>query len=126
MQKFNLVAGQQLLLERGNSEDVILLSDQDGQVQLSIVVTPAGPVLKIEGLQLLIQASGSLAIDAEQVAIRGRKGVFIDSGSNVRLSAASDMELEASVNNIKATLGNVNILANDDVKLNGERIKLNC
>jgi len=32
----------------------------------------------------------------------------------------------ARVQNIKADLGNVNVTANDDVSINGERVRVNC
>jgi len=127
MEKKNigLTTGHSISVEESESENLISLSDQNGVVQLSIVVTSEGPILKFEGSKVLVHATGALAFDAERIAIRGREGVNISSGTDASFNVEGDLSIEASVNNITSTLGNVNVRANDDVKLNGERIKLN-
>jgi hypothetical protein len=88
-------------------------------------LTPAGPVLRFEG-SLLLEASGGLAVDAQRVAIHGREGLSLTSGGNARIEIAGDLDSQARIQNITAVLGNVNVKANDDVRMNGERIKMNC
>ena len=46
--------------------------------------------------------------------------------AGMKLAATGDMQLEARVQDITATQGNVNVKANDDVCLHGERVKVNC
>ena len=48
------------------------------------------------------------------------------SPANASLVVAGDLETYARVQHHTATLGNVNIRANDDVRLNGERVRMNC
>ena len=74
----------------------------------------------------MIQASGLLAIEGEQVAIHGRDGVSITSGGDAQVLVKGDLNTEARIQNVTATRGNVNVKANDDVKLLAERIRLNC
>ncbi len=121
-----LVGNQQLVLERRPSDNVLRIVDQDGHVCLSIHITADGPVLRLEGSGLMIQATGALALDAEAVVIHGREGVAISSGGNAKISVAGELDTEASVQNISALLGNVNVRANDDVRMNGERVLMNC
>jgi hypothetical protein len=36
------------------------------------------------------------------------------------------LDSQARIQNITAVLGNVNVKANDDVRMNGERVRMNC
>jgi hypothetical protein len=44
----------------------------------------------------------------------------------MKLQASGDLHSEARIQNVTATLGDVNVRANDDVKLSGERVRVNC
>jgi hypothetical protein len=121
-----LVANQTLVLERTDDGNLLTIVGADGQVRLSVQITPAGPILRLEGSGLMIQTTGDLAIDAQRIALHGREGVAISSGANASIQVAGELTTEARSQNISAVLGDVSVHANDDVKLNGERVKLNC
>ncbi len=121
----DLAGGQKLLVDRTSEGNLLQFLSPGGLVTLTVEVTPSGPVIRFDG-GLKIQASGPLELDAARVAIRGAEGVSIESGGDARIAAAGDLDSEARVQNIWARLGNVNLKANDDVKLKGERIRLNC
>ena len=120
-----LSGGQTLVIDRTADGETLELVSPDGVVQLVVDVTPTGPVLRFDS-SLRIQASGALELDAARVAIRGTDGVTIESGTDVRIVARGDLDTEARVQHITARTGNVELKANDDVKLKGERIRLNC
>lgn len=123
--RHELVGGQRLVVERGGEADLVTLVAPGGEIAFSLRVTPAGPVLRFErGLE--IEASGELALTGERVAIRGKRGVSIESEGDAAIEVAGDLTSTARVQNIRARLGNVNVKANDDVRLRGERIRLNC
>ena len=121
----DLVGGQRLVVERGGDADLVTLVAPGGEIAFSLRVTPSGPVLRFEhGLE--IEASGALALTGERVAIRGKRGVSIESEGDAAIEVAGDLTSTARVQNIRARLGNVNVKANDDERLRGERIRLNC
>lgn len=122
----NLVAKQKLVIEHQNLSNVLNIIGSDGMVSLSIHITKEGSVLRIGGGELTIQAEGNLAIDAESVAIHSRKGMALTTGENLHIEAAGDLHSKARVQTITADLGNVDIKANDDVTLDGERVRMNC
>ncbi len=121
-----LIGGQRLVIEDDNQSSVLNLLSSNGNVSLSIIVTEDGPLLKFGCGDLVIQTEGSLAIDADRIALNGRSGMTLSTGGNLQIQAAGDFHSEARIQTISADLGNVNIRANDDVKCNGERILLNC
>jgi len=97
----------------------------DGVPTLTIRITEGGPVLSFHD-SLQIQAAGIVGIEGQTVAIRGREGVQIESGGNTSIVAKGDFSSVADAQSIRARLGDVEVKANDDVRLRGERIKLNC
>jgi hypothetical protein len=121
-----LIGNQKLVVERCPSNNVLKLISSEGRICLSISLTADGPVLRFDGPSLLLESTGDLAVDARRVAIHGREEVVITSGGDAAICVAGDLNTEARVQNISARLGNVNVKANDDVRLRGERIKLNC
>jgi hypothetical protein len=121
-----LVGGQQLVVEDLPAANVLKLLSADGRLTLSIRVTPAGPVLHLEGAGLMIQTDGDLAVSAGRVAIHARDGLALTSGGDAHIHAAGDLHSTARIQNLTADLGNVNVKANDDIKLNGERVLVNC
>lgn len=94
-----------------------LLGPGGGQ-SLEIVVTSQGPVLRL-GAGLRLELAGALSVDAERIALHGRSGVALTSGGEVTIDAATHLTA-------KADLGDVRVKANDDLRLDGERILMNC
>jgi hypothetical protein len=125
-QTLELIGDQRLVLERTHAENVLKVVGSDGHVKFSISITAAGPVLRFEGSGLLIQSTGPLVIDAQSLVIQGREGLALISGGKGNIRCEGDLAIEARQQNLTAVLGNVNIKANDDVVLDGERIRMNC
>lgn len=121
-----LTGDHQLTIERRPSDSVLQIVTPGGEVALTIELTSDGPILRFDGLNLRIESSGDLAIGARRLALHGREAVSITTGGDAGIRAEGDLTTEARVQNISARLGNVNVKANDDVRLRGERVKLNC
>jgi hypothetical protein len=114
-----------LTIERSERGSVIRLLDAEGGVPLRVELGPGGPVLVL-GSGLTIAVAGELAFDAQRVAIHGREGIHLRSGGNTTIESEGDLVTRAREQIVEARLGDVRIKANDDVKVNGERIRLNC
>ena len=125
-QTIELIGDRQLVVEHRPAENVLQIVGADGRVSLSIHITPAGPVLRFEGSGLIVQTAGALEIDAQRVLIQGREGVAIASGGDAVIQVAGALSLQADAQQLTARLGDIEIRANDDVAVNGERIRMNC
>ena len=123
---FELIGQQALVVESAEGGDLLKIVAPDGRVRLAIAITPDGPVLELGGMGVMIRSSGPLAIDAERIALHGRNGLQISTGGDAAIRAEGDLTSVARIQNISASLGNVNVKANDDVRLNGERVMMNC
>jgi hypothetical protein len=82
--------------------ELVTIRSPNGTVELEVRLTDRGPVLRFEAASLDLEAAGR---------IRTRCKSF---------------EVVAEDAAITATRGDVQLRANDDVRLNGERVKLNC
>lgn len=123
--RLECVGGQRLLVERGAQEDLLTLVSSSGDIVFSVRITPSGPVLRFES-GLRIEASGALEFSGKSLELSGEEGVNIRSGGDATIHAVGDLSSTARIQNLTARLGNVNLKANDDVRLIGERVRLNC
>jgi hypothetical protein len=121
-----LVGDQQLSVEDHGTRNLIHLRAPGGRTALTIEVTEKGPVLRFDGPGLAIETSGPLAIESDSLSLHGRHGVSLSSGGDAAIRITGDLEISARVQTIRAELGNVELRANDDVRVVGERVLLNC
>lgn len=121
-----LAARQRLEVLTRDDRSELALVGSDGKVRLRIEVTAEGPVLHVEGDGLKVRVEGDLALTADRLALVGRQELTLRSGGDLHVEAARDLHSQARIQHIKAELGNVNVRANDDVRLNGERVMVNC
>ncbi len=96
------VDGHSLSLTQTPDGHLLRVTGPDGGAGLTIILTPQGPVLRVAS-GLRVEVAGDLNLEAENVRIHGRDDVRIEAGR-----------------------GDVFIRANDDVRLDGERIRNNC
>ena len=112
-----LTGRQRMVVVRRPDGDLVQFLSRQGQMTLSVRLTEQGPVLRFEGASLVLQAAGSLSIEAEDLHFMAALASHSPRMANLALRAAGDLTSEARIQNVTATLGNVNVRANDDVKL---------
>lgn len=125
-QTLELVGEQRLVVENNPQSSLLRIIGRDGTVSLAIHVTQEGPIVRLEGAAIQIEAQGELSLNAEHVSIHGRRSLSLSSDGNVGLDTPGDICSDARSHKITARLGNVDIKANDDVTIDGERIRMNC
>jgi hypothetical protein len=122
----SLPGGQALLLRASPDEHAIIILRPDGGASISISVTAAGAVVRLGTGPLAIETSGELTVRAAQLTLHGDEGVTIRSGKDLTMEVAGDARVTARSHLIRAELGDVAVEANDDVRLNGERVLVQC
>lgn len=122
----DLKGGGTLVLSEGEKQSQVQFFDPSGQLTLSVLMTPEGPVLRLGGAGLKLDVEGELSFAADKVKIEGREGVEIASGGDIRSKAVGRSYQDARSHEIVSDLGDVKLKANDDVRLNGERVMVNC
>jgi adhesin HecA-like repeat protein len=121
------LAGRHLVhIRRGDHTDTVELVGRDGKVVFAIEVSERGPVLRFEGPGLTIRAAGDLSLEAQTLNLRADKALNVHTGGDMNIRADGDLHTSARIQTIKAELGDVAIEANDDVRIDGERVLVNC
>jgi len=88
---------------------VLSLTAPDGRLCLKIVLRPEGPSVELSAASLALATEGDVTIDCERFQVNAR----------------DEIVTEAVAQHHRARLGNIDLVANDDVSLVGERIRLN-
>ena len=124
--------GNTLIIDKESGE--LKLMSREDVLQLTIHIKGDGLTLDINATQLNITAAEELNLSSKKINIDGSELVKIKSGGNLVTEVKKDSLTEvagsnkniAQVHKIAATLGNVDIKANDHIRLNGESVLLNC
>ena len=124
--------GDKLIVDKENQQ--LRLINKQEISQLVICIKEEGLVINLNACQININASDQLNLLANKINIEATERIRLKSSGNIVQEIGKDFLTEvggtnkmiAEVHRITATLGNVEIKANDDVRLDGERIKLNC
>ncbi|HEY2731002.1 MAG TPA: hypothetical protein VGK52_13755 [Polyangia bacterium] len=114
-----------LHVERRDGGGVLKLMAADGSLPLQITITKEGAVLHLgRGLSVLVD--GPVALEMEALSIHAHQGIDVKTDGPMAIRANGDLLTEGAAQTIVARKGNVDVTANDDVTLHGERIKMNC
>jgi hypothetical protein len=121
-----LTSGRRLRIDRDAEGDRLTVHTADDQIELEVVLTEQGPILKFRAADLVVESIGSVKIDCEDFHVRATRSILHDSEGDLTQRADNHLSAQGSTCAIRSTRGDVRIAANDDVRLNGERVRLNC
>ncbi len=120
-----LLGGHALNIERSIENNVLRIVRPDGAVSISITITAQGVTMSLAGADLLLETTGALAVRADTLSLHGERGVSVTTGGDMTTRAEGNVTTEGFSQRIQARRGDIEVKANDDVFLDGERVRLN-
>lgn len=120
-----LASGYAIEADSTPHHETIRVMAPDGRICLKMTLTPDGPLLELSGVSLAVSAQRDIQIRCESLGIHTQTALTLSSGGDLDLVARGELRSEAVAQYHHATLGDIEMNANDDVMLNGERIRLN-
>ncbi len=113
--------------------DVLRFRAPNGECVLTIHLTDAGPVVRVAAAALEVSVPKRLSLDCEEFHLHASGGAFIDVGGDLRERvggsvhrvALGDAITEAQHVRVETRPGGIELRANDDVCVTGERVLLN-
>lgn len=126
-------SGRTIEITEHGPQEQIHVRAPDGQLVLSIRMTNDGPILSLSGVSLEIAAQKHISLRSETLAIQASGDATLDIGGSlheqirgnaIREAGRASIERAREVK-VEASPGGVAIVANDDVDIKGERVRLN-
>ena len=121
------------LVVNSDKQEIKLLDDNQ-VTQMTIGIKQKGLSLTINAITINVNAIEELNLTSkkinltasEQIEIKSDGDILYEIGNNSITEVGGTNINKADSHKITAAIGNVEIKANDDVRLDGERVKLNC
>jgi hypothetical protein len=128
-----LDSGRSLEIESpGDGTDRLIVRGASGEVELDVTLTPDGPRLRFRSAELALETEGRLSMRCDELDVRARGRIYQESAGleqrvegDAKVSVRGVLRQRARETEIRSVRGDVEISANDDVRLVGERVKLN-
>jgi hypothetical protein len=128
-----LASGRTVVVHGDGEGERVVLRAPSGEVELTVRLTAAGPVLSVAAVALELNA-GRLSVDVDRMdlQVRGEVGVEVlgDVSSRVlgdqRTHVQGAVRLDAGRLDVHAQRGDVRIEAAEDVAIEGAAVRLNC
>jgi hypothetical protein len=118
--------GWRATLEPGARGATVRLSHPEQEpVEIEITISARGPVIRASAAALEIDSSGAVDLRCERLNVDAGQGITLRA-PEILQQATGKLRAEGSVVEVDAIAGDVRIHANDDVKVVGEQVLLNC
>ena len=120
-------------LDAPQRRDEVRIVAPNGMLCLKIHMEQDGPRIEVAGQDLRVRAEGDLHFDCARFEVNASSDVSLSSGGDItqkargdlNLTAQGDLKSAAFAQEIRATRGDVHVVANDDIRIDGERVRLN-
>lgn len=108
--------GKLLQVTSEGENDRVVLLGKTGRIELTLEITETGARVVLDAADLAIRAQNKVAVECDTFDIKARQ---------ITARAHENVTIEAPDASVHATEGDLSLRANDDVKVNGERVLLN-
>ena len=105
---------------------LMLVTAADGTPRLQLSLTAGELVIDCLGGSTRLRVGGALAVEADSLQLRSTHDMALQCGGDLSLHAAGRIDAVADAVAIEALRGDAQITANDDVRIEGERVRMNA
>lgn len=113
-----LRSGRSVEVEEGDDGESLAVRAPDGRIELSVRLTDRGPVLSLRAARLVLEGEHAVDVECEDFRVRARNALDLSAGGDARVEGHGVL--------LESRRADVSLQANDDVRLDGERVLLNC
>lgn len=96
-----LGSGRKIKVLSQNEKEQVTIENPDGEVILKVELTEAGPIVRLKGAHLKLEALKSISLESDSVKISSKKSTVLKSK------------------------GTTDVFADDEIKVQGKMIHLN-
>ncbi|MBU1341186.1 MAG: hypothetical protein KKE44_14870 [Proteobacteria bacterium] len=108
-QKIFLDSGRQITVYSKEDEELLEISESDGNLSLEVRLTESGPVISLKGAKLALSAMKEISLEAQKISIHAKDHTQITSQGTLKISTDNDIDIQS----------------NEEIKLKSKLIHLN-
>lgn len=122
VQPRQLASGRSVHVKTVGAEESVEIRSPGGDVELTIVLTDQGPVVKLRGATLEMEATEKLSMSCKQLDLRAEDNARIECG---KLDIQADDNVKVySDEQVMIACRETRILSSDDIMLNGNSVRM--
>lgn len=129
-----LPSGRALVVDTSGGGEVVRFESPTGQIELQVTLTSEGPRLHFKAADVALTSSGTVAVACKRFEVRAEEAIEQTSGGDLKETVNGDRLSRVRGTSaalarrtlIESKRGDLRLVANDDIELLGERVKLNC
>ena len=103
------VSGRGVSLRLGPSGEELEIRSPTGELELRILLTPDGPVLRLEAARVEVQAADEFRVSCGEFRVAAERGLHLEAGEAVQIEAER-----------------MRVRTQDEIRMNGSFVRLNC
>ncbi|QNP49163.1 hypothetical protein [Diaphorobacter aerolatus] len=111
-----------LVLRHGSD---LVVQSADGQLCLRVALVQQEFVVECLSGRMRLRSHEALLVEAPHLALNAQESLSLVSAGDMHLCASGKLSVTADAIALEAVSGDALIVANDDVRIDGERIRMN-
>jgi hypothetical protein len=111
-QEFSAIApesGRRVTLLLGMDGEELEICSPEGALELRVLLTPTGPVLRLEAARIEVQAPEEFRVACGEFHVAAERRLRLQAGEDVQIAAER-----------------MQVRTRDDIRMNGSFVRLNC
>jgi hypothetical protein len=104
-----LPSGRSVLLRIDGGHEELEVRSPEGGVELTVLLTADGPVVRLRGARLELEALDAIALRCRRLEVSASEGTHLHSGGEVRITGQE-----------------MRVRTQGDIHMDGDIIRLNC
>lgn len=87
--------GRRVVIRNGPQGETVQVRSPSGDVEVEIRITEDGPVVRLSGARVELEASESIDLRCKRFEVEATEDVTVTSGGKLTLSSQDDLDVEA-------------------------------
>lgn len=116
----------EVVAAKADSPSTVVVRAADGTPRLTLTISSGEILLDCVSGATRLRVAGALTVDADSMRLAATHDMALHCGGDLTLSAGGRIDAVAERVSLEATCGDASITANDDVRIEGERIRMNA
>ena len=92
--ELQLDPGRYILIRSGEKEDLLEIID-GGEVVVTVRLSDDGPVVTVQGANLELKSTETIALEAKQVTIKAEEETSIESKGSLKIASSEKMDIHS-------------------------------